>query len=120
MHNCCLHRFSRLQYFGHNQLIIIEQSPDLKLCETSSSTGLGWVEVANLRFAANGEILLEHLAETFDLPLPNLKPSAATAIAAHPLGESEEDSVVEKTMAISIEELKSRAQAAKNRKKSED
>ena len=101
-------------------LDFIDQAPDLKLCETSGATGLGWVEVTNLRLAANGQILLEHLAETFGLPLPDFNPSAATVIAAHPLGGSNEDSVVEKTMAISLEELKSRAQAAKKRKQSED
>ena len=80
---------------------------------------MGWVQTDSLKLAADGQTLLEQIAHIYGYPPPNLSEPAPAAPAAQPLDDLG-DEPVEKTVAISLEELKSLAAAAKNRKKGED
>ena len=111
----------KLSSLAPDFLDALGQAPDIALSDTEGQTSLGWVAANQLRFAMDAQDLLVQLGESLGLSLPDLsppKPPQSTAPAL--LDDESEDSVVEKTMAISLEELKSLAEAAKKRKKSED
>ncbi|MBL90209.1 MAG: hypothetical protein CMH56_00155 [Myxococcales bacterium] len=111
----------KLKSLAPDFLDALTQCPDIELSDTEGQTSLGWVAVNQLRFAIDARDLLSQLGESLGMVLPDLNPPEPASSTAPALLEDEgEDSVVEKTMAISLEELKSMAEAAKKRKKSED
>ena len=100
-------------------LDFIHDAPELELTDDRIEGDMGWVQTDSLRLAADGQTLLEQIAQIYGLPTPDLSEPAPAQPAAQPLEDLEEEPA-EKTVAISLEELKSLAAAAQNRKKGED
>lgn len=92
---------------------LLSTSPDFQLqSETALQASQAWVATENLQFNASAPALLEHLASTYSIPTPSMepqKPIAASEVST--LGTHEE-----RTMAISLEELKERAMLSKRLK----
>ena len=99
---------SKIELETQELFTLLTTSPDFQLqSDAKLQDHESWVAAENLKFNTHAMALLEHLASTYDLPAPLFAaPKQAATLLGAPLDAKEE-----RTMAISLEELKQRAMA---------
>lgn len=100
---------SRVEKEAETLFRLLSFSPDFQLQkETALQESQAWVATENLKFHASSDILLKHLATAYGIPPPSFPPQETE--------HSEQEPPEERTMAISLEELKAQAMTSKRLK----